>query len=421
MLESIRCPFVPGLSLRIALAVIALAAPPALADTLSVPAQFASIGDAVAAAQPGDTINVAAGEYRENVTINVADVTLKGSGVCILDARAGGTDNGAGLIITATGVTISNLTVRHASTDDANDGDGIRSTAFGTTLDKVRVFNSSENGFRATGNGMRVLNSLFRGGSSIRIEGDDALVEKTVIQNSYRVGIDINGSGAVLRKCTVLNISGDGGIRVEGDNTLVEACTVTHTNEAGISVSGLNPAILKNSVSRVNEDDCILVRDATTGGNVSGNRCFDSSDDGMELNDCNMVTVSGNKLERIGYGSSVGLYVEGNDNTVSGNSIKDGGGYGFYIRGDTNTLSGNKVSGCTTDGLRIDSGSGNVILSNKVTGNMGEGIENDGTGTVCNSNTVQQNRTDIAGTEAFAEFTGNKFTTGGELEPPQID
>ena len=86
MRESIRCPLVPGLML-----LVALAAPPALADTLSVPAQFASIGDAVAAAQPGDTISIAAGEYRENLTIDVADLTLKGSGSARRSSGCAGT------------------------------------------------------------------------------------------------------------------------------------------------------------------------------------------------------------------------------------------------------------------------------------------------------------------------------------------
>lgn len=418
MRVSIRCPLVPGLML-----LVALAAPPALADTLSVPAQFASIGDALAAAQPGDTISIAAGEYRENLTIGVADVTLKGSGTCILDARAGGTANGAGVIITATGVTLSHLTLRHALTDDANDGDGIRSTADGTTLDKVRVFHSGGRGFLATGNGMRVLNSLFRGseGTAIVIEGDDARVEKTTVHGTSEGGITVAGSGAVLRKCSVADVSGGVGIDVAGDDALVEGCTVTNASGEGIVVAGLQPVIVKNSVSGMDEEECIVVLDATTGGSVEGNRCFDSAYDAISLSNCQLVTVSGNRIERIGQSFSAGIVVGGSNNEVSGNSIKDCNGWGLYIAGDTNTVDGNKVSGCGLDGLKVNSGSGNVVLGNKLTGNMGEGLDNAGTGTVCNSNTVQKNRIDIASSGTFAEFTGNKFTTGGELEPPQID
>lgn len=417
MRESIRCPLVPGLLL------VALAAPPALADTLSVPAQFASIGDAVAAAQPGDTISIAAGEYRENLTIAVADLTLKGSGLCILDARAGGTANGAGVIITASGVTLSNLTLRHASTDDANDGDGIRSTADGTTLDKVRVVHASGRGFLATGNGMRVLNSLFRGseGTAIVIDGADARVEKTTVHGTGDGGIAVAGSGAVLRKCSVADVTGGVGIDVAGDDARVEGCTVTNAGEEGLVVSGLRPVVVKNSVSGMRDEECIVVQDATTGGSVEGNRCFDSAYDAISLSNCQMVTVSGNRVERIGLIFSAGIFVGGGDNEVSGNSIKDCNGWGLYIAGDTNTIEGNKVSGCGLDGLKINGGGGNLVLANRLTGNMGEGLDNAGTGTVCNSNTVQKNRIDIASSGTFAEFTGNKFTTGGELEPPQID
>src|SRR5688500_9861160 len=50
-----------------------------------VPGEYATIQSAVAAAQSGDTILVAAGTYSENVVISTSGVRLVGGGDVVLD------------------------------------------------------------------------------------------------------------------------------------------------------------------------------------------------------------------------------------------------------------------------------------------------------------------------------------------------
>jgi parallel beta-helix repeat protein len=209
---------------------------------------------------------------------------------------------------------------------------------------------------------------------------------------------------------------------VEGDAAFIESCTVTDPDLHGISVNGLQPFISKNKVSWIGaDDDCIVVMNATSGGTVQGNRCTDSVQLGILVDNCNSLTISGNKIERVGAKDDASLRISGNSNSVSGNTIKEGGNDGIRLDGDMNSITGNKVTNCVTDGIHVVSGTGNVISGNTANGNMGEGIDNGGDATVCASNTAKKNRTDITNDGTFADFTDNKFETGGEAVPPQVD
>ncbi|MCM3778753.1 right-handed parallel beta-helix repeat-containing protein [Microbacterium hydrocarbonoxydans] len=79
-----------------------------------VPADEATISAAVSAANEGDTVLVAPGVYRETVAIDTPGITLRGEdrNVVVIDGEM---RRGNGVVVSAPGVTVQNLTVRRAT------------------------------------------------------------------------------------------------------------------------------------------------------------------------------------------------------------------------------------------------------------------------------------------------------------------
>ncbi|MFF0622190.1 right-handed parallel beta-helix repeat-containing protein [Streptomyces sp. NPDC004296] len=80
--------------------------------TIRVPADAPTISDAVSLARPGDLVLVAPGVYHESVKVSTPRVTLRGESrdKVVLDGRL---QQPNGIVVTAPGVAVQNLTVRN--------------------------------------------------------------------------------------------------------------------------------------------------------------------------------------------------------------------------------------------------------------------------------------------------------------------
>ena len=109
----------------------------ALADTIHVPGDYATIQAAVDAAASGDVVAVAAGTYPEHVTIaKPLTLTGAGAGATVID----GSGSGPVLTVCGAGVTVRELTVTNGGSDAHPASNGVRvSGATGASFAGVEV------------------------------------------------------------------------------------------------------------------------------------------------------------------------------------------------------------------------------------------------------------------------------------------
>ena len=101
-------------------ALLALVALPAVATTRSVPSQYSTVQAAINAAASGDTIQIASGTYTGPFTVpsSKTKITIQGASRSGTILTAG--QNTVTLTVSATDVTINNITIKNSYTGDNN-------------------------------------------------------------------------------------------------------------------------------------------------------------------------------------------------------------------------------------------------------------------------------------------------------------
>lgn len=162
---------------RFAVLLAVLAGPTALAParaavlTMGVGQDFTTLADAIAAAAPGDTIQVLAGTYVDQTATIDKPLTIQGIGGTPVFTQSTGTDlaNLKGFLVVNADATIDNLAFTGAAVSDANgsNGAGIRYQG-GNLVVRNSIFTGNQDGILATpgtaGTGtLTVQASLFQG------------------------------------------------------------------------------------------------------------------------------------------------------------------------------------------------------------------------------------------------------------------
>jgi hypothetical protein len=357
----------------------------ALADDLVVPAQFARIEDAAAAARAGDRI-VVRGRVATATRLDVADVvvdltraridgrlTIGGPRTTVIggDLRGGLSVHGAhavvrGARVRGTGV-IENpnlktdwltrnggFAVVWVVGDDATL-DGLRisapvgATAIAAAADRLVVrgcdVRGGASGADLSGAAASVSTSRFTGASDfgIGVTSDDARIEGDVV-GAMRQGtaVSVRGDRAVVVRNRVLAARGVG-ISVDGDGGVIERNEVRSTGVArSIAFRGGSGAVRGNTVARP-----VRLKRARSDSIATDPDAFALDVGAAVFVDGIANEVSGNHVA----GGATGMTVCGCGNTITANTVNDVSLDGVVVAGEGSSVTDSVVDGAARTGI----------------------------------------------------------------------
>lgn len=347
---------------------------------------YCTIQDGINAASAGDTVDVAPGNYNENVTIDKNDITLQGAGAgtnptvhTVLDGASPankGANPGIMLPANITGVTIKNLRVQNYA---GNSGINAALSNNDFTVDGVHLFS---NNITAAVNG----GGLYMNGpvSNVLITNSQSQFNKNrgiVIWNGFKQNITITNNIVKNNNCCGIELQ-DGtssGVTITGN-------TIEDNGDNGISAvgltSGAGPNVIMTNTLKNNGRFGIEIKLPNGTGSSTG--------DGS-------IVVSNNTVERT---------------AAPGAEVRDLAGIAVYRRG---YVVGNN---------NVDIPTGVIVRGNTVKGYQqpsqsdGFGIVVEGLNMQVLNNTLQNNDVGVQRQAGHTPYAPNTATDGDQSNLP---
>jgi parallel beta-helix repeat protein len=357
----------------LALVAVVLLSGAAWAKEINVPGDFSKIQEALNAAEPGDVILIAGGDYPENLLITKS-VTLQGAGRDFVSIVGDGTVPTV-VISKAQNVVISGVTITNGRT-------GIEMADSSLTLSDAVLKRNIRRGLSAERSVVEIKDSEvletqpdaegFQG-SGIRI-GDHSKVTITnvTVTGNARVGIAVGDSSeATITGSKVLdtmpNASGAFGYGIEiavNSKATIRENTVSGNTGVGISVIERSEAVIESNQITDQKPDGSGIRgygiavQLGSKAEIRNNTLTRNTDVAIYATERAEVLIEGNQISDTqpmtfgfrGWGIRVGFLSKG---TVINNTLTNNSGVGIYITDNTEAL----VENNTITGMKSAPGS----------------------------------------------------------------
>ncbi|MFE4665553.1 nitrous oxide reductase family maturation protein NosD [Streptomyces sp. NPDC056716] len=315
--------------------------------TIRVPGDAPTISDAVSLAQPGDLVLVAPGVYHESVQIDTERITLRGESRAevIIDGQVRRPN---GVVVTAPGVAVENLTVRN------NTHNGVLVTGSAAAVTAL----PGSGGYDTGDEPVSLLESFLVSHVTATRNGLYGIyafsAQNGVIEHSYTSGgADSGIYVGQCRPCRIVvrdNVSELNAVGYEGTNASGDMYVV------GNRLVGNRVGLTTNSD---HQEKLLPQRDVVVAGNLiadnqqeltpeqaDGGWGIGIGIDGGSDNQFLRNRVSGNTNAGLVITATADLTADGNritDNTFTGNGIDIGWTFPTATQGQGNCLEGNEL------------------------------------------------------------------------------
>jgi parallel beta-helix repeat protein len=231
------------MTLVLALSLCLAVATPVMAATITVPGDYSTIGAAITAASPGDTINVAPGTYAENVLINKA--------LTLVSTVQNGANIQGNVSITVNSVTVDGFHITNFGQIPVPDYSGvyipsgtgvvvINNLIDGIAIDPVTHLTVGVHTLYGGNAGVLVKDNVIQNvRMGIYNQGSTMNIEGNTINNASHCGIGVDTSLGTTITGNTISGSGDVGIEVFGSNVVVHLNNITGY-DFGLQTSGPN-------------------------------------------------------------------------------------------------------------------------------------------------------------------------------------
>jgi len=188
------------------------------ANVIQVPKEHKTIQAALKVAKKGDTVLVAEGEYREEITLKDG-VTLQGAGeksILKFSVKA----------LNVTDAVITGFTMKGGT---INDHSGISCSNAKVTIENMTIW-----GFH----------------HAITVATSRVILKNNIIANSFSVGISVTASEALIEENQVLENPSPGVIISNSDRKILVSNNTIKKNRYGIQCDDASPIIRRNLITQ---------------------------------------------------------------------------------------------------------------------------------------------------------------------------
>jgi parallel beta-helix repeat protein len=381
----------------LALVAVVLLSGAAWAKEINVPGDFSKIQEALNAAEPGDVILIAGGDYPENLLITKS-VTLQGAGRDFVRIVGDGTVPTV-VISKAQNVVISGVTITNGRT-------GIEMADSSLTLSDAVLKRNIRRGLSAERSVVEIKDSEvletqpdaegFQG-SGIRIsDHSKATITNVTVTGNARVGITvIDSSEATIVGTRVLgtkpNASGAYGWGIDvsvNSKATIRENTISGNTAVGIGITESSQAVIEGNQITDQKPDGSGIRgygiliELGSKAEIRNNTLTRNTDVAIYATERAEVLIEGNQISDTqpntfgfrGQGIRVGFLSKG---TVINNTLTNNSGVGIYITDNTEVLvENNTITGMKSapgspyaSGIEFDYKVKGVITNNKLDNN----------------------------------------------------